>query len=232
MPRHHPLCDSLESAFFQDSPSLGIMAADRAVVPVENHDLLLRRTLHGRLHIVGEVLLPVRHCLLALPGVRREDSPTPPAYVAANGLRDTAAVASSRAAELYGMEVLADGIQDDDAGNVTRFVVLARELVVPPRSTDGGGRPIKTSIVFAGASSSVIFKVIAAFAKRDISLTRIETRPSTTTSRRACWAACSGTSTSRPPSPTPGAQNAMAEVHEFTSFLQVLGSYPMAMDDM
>uniref|UniRef100_A0A0E0C6V8 arogenate dehydratase n=1 Tax=Oryza meridionalis TaxID=40149 RepID=A0A0E0C6V8_9ORYZ len=208
-------CDQFEVAF----QAVELWIADRAVLPVENslggsihrnYDLLLRH----RLHIVGEVQLPVHHCLLALPGVRRDlltrvishpqalaqceltlnamglnvareafdDTAAAAEHVAAAGLRDTAAIASSRAAELYGLQVLADGIQDD-AGNVTRFVMLAREPIIP--RTD---RPFKTSIVFAhdreGTSASMA-----------------EVR----------------------------AQNALSEIQEFTSFLRVLGSYPMDM---
>ena len=170
-------CDQFEVAF----QAVELWIADRAVLPVENslggsihrnYDLLLRH----RLHIVGEVQLPVHHCLLALPGVRRElltrvishpqalaqceltlnamglnvareafdDTAGAAEHVAAAGLRDTAAIASARAAELYGLQVLADGIQDD-AGNVTRFVMLAREPIVPrtdrPFKTSGSGPP-------------------------------------------------------------------------------------------
>uniref|UniRef100_A0A6N2LKW5 Arogenate dehydratase n=1 Tax=Salix viminalis TaxID=40686 RepID=A0A6N2LKW5_SALVM len=198
-------CDQFEVAF----QAVELWIADRAVLPVENslggsihrnYDLLLRH----RLHIVGEVQLPVHHCLLALPGVRKEyinrvishpqalaqceltltklglqaareavdDTAGAAEYIAANNLRDTAAIASARAAELYGMQVLADGIQDDSS-NVTRFVMLAREPIIP--RTD---RPFKTSIVFAhDKGTSVLFKVLSAFAFRNISLTKIESRP-------------------------------------------------------
>ncbi|XP_073013107.1 arogenate dehydratase 1-like [Typha latifolia] len=260
-------CDQFEVAF----QAVELWIADRAVLPVENslggsihrnYDLLLRH----RLHIVGEVQLPVHHCLLALPGVRKEclarvmshpqalaqceltltglglnvareafhDTAGAAEYVAANGLRDTAAIASSRAAELYGMQILADGIQDDSS-NVTRFVMLAREPIIP--RTD---RPFKTSIVFAHhkEGTSVLFKVLSAFAFRNISLTKIESRPHRHQPIRLVDDANVGTAKHfeymfyidfEASMAEQRAQNALAEIQEFTSFLRVLGSYPMDM---
>ncbi|GFZ03238.1 arogenate dehydratase 1 [Actinidia rufa] len=102
-----------------------------------NYDLLLRH----RLHIVGEVQLVVNHCLLGLRGVRKEelkrvlshpqalaqcemtlnklgvvkvnadDTAGAALIVAANGQRDTGTVASARAAEIYGLDILAERIQ-------------------------------------------------------------------------------------------------------------------------
>lgn len=264
-------CDQFEVAF----QAVELWIADRAVLPVENslggsihrnYDLLLRH----RLHIVGEVQLPVHHCLLALPGVRKEyltrvishpqalaqcehtltklglnvtreafdDTAGAAEYVATNRLRDTAAIASARAAELYGLQVLADGIQDD-SGNVTRFVMLAREPIIP--RTD---RPFKTSIVFAtqdeggGKGTASLFKVLSAFAFRNISLTKIESRPHRNRPIRIVDDANVGTAKHfeymfyvdfEASMAEPRAQNALAEVQEFTSFLRVLGSYPMDM---
>ncbi|KAF3341071.1 arogenate dehydratase/prephenate dehydratase 6 [Carex littledalei] len=260
-------CDQFEVAF----QAVELWIADRAVLPVENslggsihrnYDLLLRH----RLHIVGEVQLPVHHCLLALPAVRKEyltrvishpqalaqceltlnsmglnvaresfdDTAAAAEYIATNGLRDTAAIASSRAAELYGLQILADGIQDD-AGNVTRFVMLAREPIIP--RTD---RPFKTSIVFAHdrEGTSVLFKVLSAFAFRDISLTKIESRPHRHRPIRLVDDANVGTAKHfeymfyvdfQASMADVRAQNALSEIQEFTSFLRVLGSYPMDM---
>ncbi|XP_051134462.1 arogenate dehydratase 1-like [Andrographis paniculata] len=259
-------CDQFEVAF----QAVELWIADRAVLPVENslggsihrnYDLLLRH----RLHIVGEVQLPVHHCLLALPGVRKEyltrvishpqalsqcehtltkmglnvareavdDTAGAAEYIATNSLRDTAAIASARAAELYGLQILADGIQDD-SGNVTRFVMLAREPIIP--RTD---RPFKTSIVFAHEKgTSVLFKVLSAFAFRNISLTKIESRPHRNRPIRLVDDANVGTAKHfeymfyvdfEASMADVRAQNALAEVQEFTSFLRVLGSYPMDM---
>ncbi|MBA0553071.1 hypothetical protein Golax_023496 [Gossypium laxum] len=259
-------CDQFEVAF----QAVELWIADRAVLPVENslggsihrnYDLLLRH----RLHIVGEVQLPVHHCLLALPGVRKEyltrvishpqalsqcentvtklglnvtreavdDTAGAAEYIATNNLRDTAAIASARAAELYGLNVLADGIQDDSS-NVTRFVMLARDPIIP--RTD---RPFKTSIVFAHEEgTSVLFKVLSAFAFRNISLTKIESRPHRNRPIRLVDDANVGTAKHfeylfyvdfEASMAEVRAQNALAEVQEFTSFLRVLGSYPMDM---
>ncbi|XP_059300383.1 arogenate dehydratase 1 [Lycium ferocissimum] len=259
-------CDQFEVAF----QAVELWIADRAVLPVENslggsihrnYDLLLRH----RLHIVGEVQLPVHHCLLALPGVRKEyltrvishpqalaqceltltnlglnvareavdDTAGAAEYIAANNLRDTAAIASARAAELYGLQILEEGIQDDSS-NVTRFVMLAREPIIP--RTD---RPFKTSIVFAhDKGTSVLFKVLSAFAFRNISLTKIESRPHRNRPIRLVDDANVGTAKHfeymfyvdfEASMADVRAQNALAEVQEFTSFLRVLGSYPMDM---
>ncbi|KAG4933972.1 hypothetical protein JHK84_048213 [Glycine max] len=75
-------------------------------------------------------------------------------------------------AELYGLNVMADRIQDDPS-NVTRFVMLVREPIIS--RTD---RPFKTSIVFAhDKGTSVLFKVLSAFTFRNFSLTKTESRP-------------------------------------------------------
>ncbi|CAN6457512.1 unnamed protein product [Victoria cruziana] len=131
-----------------------------------NYDLLLRH----RLHIVGEVQMAVNHCLLVLPGVAKEeikrvlshpqalsqcelalgklgvirenidDTAGAAQIIAAKRTRDTGAIASARAAQIYGLDIIAENIQDD-LDNVTRFLILAREPIIP--RTD---RPFKVNL--------------------------------------------------------------------------------------
>lgn len=84
-----------------------------------------------------------------------------------------AAIGSKLAAELYGAVVLVEGIEDE-SGNETRFVWLAR------KGTDPLGVPTKTSIVFWGfndVSPGALVDVLTELSSRGINLTKIESRP-------------------------------------------------------
>jgi prephenate dehydratase len=162
----------------------------------ETYDLFLR---HG-LHLVGETVVRVDHCLLALPGsaaddlrevmshpqaiaqceeflsaldvtVRAEYNTAGAAKrIAEERLEHTAAIASKRAAELYGLEVLAERIQTYP-DNYTRFGVLSRnpEPLEPPD---------KTSLVFGvGHVAGSLYRCLGAFAERHVNLTKLESRP-------------------------------------------------------
>ena len=85
-------------------------------------------------------------------------------------MHGTAAIASARAAQLFGLEILEAGIQDY-ADNITRFILIssAPEPLAPPT---------KTTIAFAVQNGpGALFKALSVFALRDIDLTKLESRP-------------------------------------------------------
>jgi arogenate/prephenate dehydratase len=109
----------------------------------------------------------------SLPGVEMVatyDTAGSAKLIREGGLRDTAAIASARAAEVFGLEILQSGIQDF-ADNITRFILVARE----PHSL---GVPDKTTLAFALYNApGALFKALSVFALRDIDLTKLESRP-------------------------------------------------------
>jgi prephenate dehydratase len=87
-----------------------------------------------------------------------------------NQLRDAAAIASARAAEVFGLESLASGIQDFKE-NITRFIFISK-AAADAATAD------KTMIVFTLPNTpGALFKALSVFALRDIDLTKLESRP-------------------------------------------------------
>jgi prephenate dehydratase len=123
-------------------------------------------------HSHPQALAQCERWLQGLPGVELSavyDTAGGAKLIHEQGLRDHAAVASIRAAHVFGLDVLARGIQDFDT-NITRFFVIARQAV-----TEGAD---KTTIVFALPSQpGALFRALSVFALRNIDLTKLESRP-------------------------------------------------------
>jgi prephenate dehydratase len=209
-----------------------------------NYDLLLQHALP----IVGEHHLRVRHCLIAHPGValselqqvlshpqalaqcekylRGHGLKAEAAYdtagsvklIQAKGERTWAAIASRRAAEVYGMSIVAEGIEDDPA-NYTRFLALARPGTHPTAPASGAA---KTSIVFTLRNApGALFKAMSVFALRDIDLTKIESRPLPGQPwEYLFYLDLAGSVTESP------VARALEHLGEYALLLRVLGSYP------
>jgi len=209
----------------------------------ENYDHLLEY----QLPIVGETSIRISHQLIAMPGtrfrdVRRvlshpvalnqclrffEDHPDiekVPHYDTAGSVKtlaaerppNSAAIASEAAAETYGGVILKRNIEDDRQ-NFTRFFLLTRKAPSEPFE-DGRW---KTSLVFSMSNKpGALFKAMACFALRDISLTKIESRPL----RGKPWeylfyVDLVGHAKEEP------VQRAISNLEEISSFLHIFGSY-------
>ncbi|MBI5086082.1 MAG: prephenate dehydratase [Acidobacteria bacterium] len=93
------------------------------------------------------------------------------------GLTDAAAIASAVSAGIYGARILRRSIEDDRQ-NFTRFFLLRRNNQRPLQLDETGKKGWKTSLVFTTRNQAgSLFKALSAFALRDLSLTKIESRP-------------------------------------------------------
>jgi prephenate dehydratase len=249
-----PTWRSVFEAVADGSAAAGVIAIESSLAGTirETYDLLLE--FHDRgVRIVGEVSVPVRLALVALPGqtldwidrvyshgqalvqadafLRARPWEVMTTYNtagAARGIaerheRRAAAVASPRVAALYGLEVLADGIQSGDE-NRTRFAVLALEGAPLAEAPASGGR--RTTLVFAVRNvPGSLHRSLGAFASRGVNLSSLESRPT----KKARWEYVFWVDVDAAVD-DPACAAALDDLRTETEMVTVLGSYPRAVE--
>jgi len=156
----------------------------------------------SRLYIVGEYFMPIRFQLMVLPGVKKSEIKTVHSHIHAlgqcrkivrsngwkavvagdtagaaklvseTGDRSMAALAPRLAADLYGLEILEENVEDSD-NNITRFVVLSpNESHTTRTSVD---ETIVTTFVFNVRNiPAALYKALGGFATNGINMTKLE----------------------------------------------------------
>jgi len=198
------------------------------------------------LHIVGEYFLPVHHQLMVVPGASLSGVRSVHSHVQALGqcrkvirklglkpvvaadtagaareLSETgdtsrAAIASRLAAEIYGLDLIREDIEDE-SHNTTRFVVLASA----PREVAPDGAPVITSFVFRVRNvPAALYKAMGGFATNGVNMTELESyQIEGQFSATQFYADIEGHPAER------NVRLAMEELEFFTSYLRVLGTY-------
>ncbi|MFP4321079.1 MAG: prephenate dehydratase [Anaerolineales bacterium] len=240
-------CESFEAIF----EAIRTEAAHYGMLPVENalagtvaqtYELLMEYDFR----VQGETILPIHHQLLGAPGtttadiqvvrshpqalaqceafLRRRGWQPQAAYDTAGAARDlaahpeahTATIASRLAAELYNLNILERDIEDD-LYNSTRFFILGKDDA--PRQD-----PSKTSLVFAVRHSpGSLYHCIGAFARREINLTKLESR----SMKGRLWQYLFYLDLEGHWQ-DPNIELALAELLHHAAFVKMLGSYPAA----
>lgn len=176
----------------------GIIAIENSIAGsiLENYDRLLQ----NEVYIIGESYLRIAHQLMTLPGtsledinevwshpmaikqcydflhqhdwkvLEKDDTAGSAKEIKEHNLIHTAAIASTLAAELYGLDIIAKDIESHEQ-NYTRFLILSNN---PNYSTNAN----KTSIVFeTNHTPGSLAAVTNLFAEQQINLTKVESRP-------------------------------------------------------
>ena len=161
----------------------------------ETYDLLLQ----DKIYVSGEIFQRINHCLIVnkdykkiinvyshpqalgqcrdyiqskkLEPIPAFDTAGAVKFIKENKMMKSAAIASRRAAEIYEMQILEEGIEDKK-NNFTRFFIISKQLVDKPSGKD------RTSIIFAlEHKPGSLYQVLKEFSRKSINLTRIESRP-------------------------------------------------------
>lgn len=212
----------------------------------ETYDMLLTSSVK----VVGEVAVRVVHCLIALPSARLSEirviyshpqalaqcrnfvaslqAEPRMAYDTAGSVKiikeerrtSAGAIASEKAAEIYGLKVLRKGVEDYGR-NFTRFLVISKNEGKRTRDS-------KTSVIFSVPHvPGSLYNVLEVFARAKINLTKIESRPT----RQRPWeyyffVDFEGHRKDRV------VAEAFTEIAAKTVFLKVLGSYPKSREEL
>ncbi len=200
----------------------------------------------SNLYIVGEHFLRVHHQLLVVPGARPEELNTVHSHVHALGQcrkvirelgltaivaadtagsarelseskdRTSAAIATSLAGEIYGLETLRSNIEDEEH-NTTRFIVLSAE----PHDAEPEDAPVVTSFVFRVRNvPAALYKAMGGFATCGVNMTKLESyQLEGQFSATQFYADIEGHPSER------NVRIALEELAFFTSYKRILGVY-------
>ncbi len=200
-----------------------------------------------RLHIIGEHFEPVNHCLVGLPGTRLEQLrvvgshpqalaqcdrnikglglqaeaklDTAGAALELSEIRDAsrAAISSSLAAELYGLEILKENFQDV-SGNTTRFLILSKTQNTPPLEPQV---QYITSMMFQVRNiPAALYKALGGFATNSVNLLKLESYMGGGTLREARFHLDVAAHIEER-----GMQHALEELSFFAAEVRILGTY-------
>lgn len=180
-------------------------SADFAVLPIENSTAGIVNEIYDLLvefenYIVGEQVIPIEHCLLALPGTKMEEikrvyshpqslmqsarylaehdwqqiSMQNNAFAALKVAKEKdktqAAIASEYAGETYGLEILEKGINDSDS-NSTRFIIVTNQKIFRKNANK-----ISLCLEIPHESGS-LYHILSHFIYNNLNMTKIESRP-------------------------------------------------------
>lgn len=234
--------------------AVNLKNVDMGVVPIENSiegpvGVTLDLLAHDyNLKIRGEIILPISHNLLLNDGSSIEEIETVYSHAQAlsqcrkfienmnaqpvatpstsgaaeivKGKKNTAAIGTKRAADLYDLKIAAKDIQDYK-NNLTRFVVIGKEDQEPTGHD-------KTSIVFSLVEDRPggLYDALSAFAKCNVNLTKIESRPSKKKlGNYIFFIDFHGHKADKE------VKNILNNIKNKTSYVKILGSYPTEGDD-
>lgn len=199
------------------------------------------------LHIVGEFFMPIHHALMALGegpfeaayshpqalGQSRRflrergivplshaDTAGAAAYVAERGDPTVAAIAPAIAAELYGLNIIENNVEDSP-DNMTRFVILAREPLAPEALS---GKLVMTTFVFEVKNiPAALYKALGGFATNGVNMTKLESyQQGTSFAATTFYADIIGAPGD------PAVDRALEECAFHSKELRILGSYEQA----